>query len=111
MEVRPESRFKKRVPCRVKQGPRRYAGIVLNISRMGLFVQTSAAPAIGAEIEVMLSQSAQAAPLAVTAEVVWRRRVPASLRYIAEGGLGLRIRNAPEPYYGLLAEAARRTIA
>ncbi len=111
MGVRPESRFKKRVPCRVKQGPRRYAGVVLNISRMGLFVQTSAAPAIGAEIEVILSQRAHAEPLAVTAEVVWRRRVPASLRYIAEGGLGLRIRHATEPYYGLLAEAAQRTTA
>lgn len=101
-----ESRFKKRVPCRLKQGPRQYAGVILNVSRTGLFVQTSALPGIGAEIEVTLSGRTEAATL--TAEVVWQRRVPAPLRSVAEGGIGLRIRHATEPYYGLLAEAAQK---
>ena len=110
-EARRESRFRKRVHCRLTQWPHRFAGVVLNVSRTGLFVQTSAAPKIGAEIEVTLSQGTQATPVALTAEVVWHRRVPASLRSVAEGGIGLRIRYASEPYYGLLAEAAQRTTA
>lgn len=95
------------MPCRVKQGPRQYSGMVLNVSRTGLFVQTSAAPEIGAEIELTLSQRTQPTPLQLTAEVIWKRKVPASLRSVAEGGIGLRIRYAPETYYGLLAEAAQ----
>ena len=110
-EARRESRFRKRVPCRLTQWPHRFAGVVLNVSRTGLFVQTSASPKIGAEIEVTLSQGTQATPVALTAEVVWHRRVPASLRSVAEGGIGLRIRYAPKPYYRLLAEAAQRTSA
>jgi len=99
------------MPCRVSQGPRQYAGVVLNVSRQGLFVQTSASPAIGDEIQVMLSQREQSTPVALTAEVVWMRRVPAPLRQVAEGGIGLRIRYAPEPWYGLLAEVAQGTPA
>ncbi len=102
-----DSRFKKRVHCRLKQGPRRYAGVILNVSRTGLFVQTSATPDVGAEIEVTVSQREQPLPVALTTEVVWQRRVPAPLRSLAAGGIGLRIRYAPETYYGLLAEAAR----
>jgi hypothetical protein len=45
--------------------------------------------------------------IAVTAQVAWQRRVPAQLRSIAHGGLGLQIRYAPEPYFVLLAEADR----
>ncbi len=111
LEGRLESRYRKRVLCRLKQGPHRFAGVVLNVSRSGLFVQTSASPEIGAEIHVMLNQHTRDTPVALTAEVVWQRRVPPALRSSATGGLGLRIRYAPEPYYGLLAEAARRTIA
>jgi hypothetical protein len=101
-----DSRFKKRFPCRLKQGPRQYAGVILNVSRTGLFVQTSAFPGGGAEVEVTLAGRENAATL--TAEVVWQRRVPGALRTVAEGGVGLRIRYAPEPYYGLLAEAAQK---
>jgi Tfp pilus assembly protein PilZ len=92
------------MPCKLKQGPRQYAGVVLNVSRSGLFVQTSASPAVGSEVEVVLANRDEAATL--TAQVVWQRRVPGALRTVAEGGVGLRIQYAPEPYYGMLAEAA-----
>jgi len=32
--------------------------------------------------------------------------VPLQLRSVVEGGLGLQIRYAPEPYYAMLAEAS-----
>ncbi len=49
LEAQRESRFRKRMPCRLMQGPHRFAGLVLNVSRSGLFVQTSASPKIGAD--------------------------------------------------------------
>ena len=106
MEPRVEPRFKKRVPCRLKLGQQQYSGLVLDVSRTGLFVQTSAAPRSGEEIEVMLSRPARDSGFALTAKVVWQRRVPSPLRRLVEGGVGLEIRYAPESYFALLSEAA-----
>jgi Tfp pilus assembly protein PilZ len=99
-------RFKKRVPCRLKLGQQQYSGLVLDVSRTGLFVQTSATPRSGDEIEVVLSQPKRNSGFALTARVVWQRRVPSPLRRLVEGGVGLEIRYAPESYFALLSEAA-----
>ncbi len=106
METRVELRFKKRVPCRLKRGQKRYSGLVLDVSRTGLFVQTSAAPRCGDEVEVMLSRPQRDSGFALTARVMWQRRVPSELRRLVEGGVGLEIRYAPESYFALLSEAA-----
>jgi hypothetical protein len=74
----------------------------LNVSRGGLFVQTTAGPEPGAGLAVELSLGAGAHALEVDAEVVWRRVVAAHLRTITPGGVGLRIRRAPEPFYAFL---------
>ncbi len=42
MDAQPEPRFKKRLPCRVRRGPSTYSGMVVDLSRTGLFVQTGA---------------------------------------------------------------------
>ena len=107
MRSRVDPRFKKRMSCRLKQEQRTYAGMVLDVSRTGLFVQTSAGAKPGDEVEVLLGSREQAAPVALTAEVVWQRKVPAQLRIVVEGGVGLKIRYAPELYYALLADAAQ----
>jgi Tfp pilus assembly protein PilZ len=110
-----ERRFKKRVPCRLRQGGRSFTGVVLDLSRGGLFVQTSAAVQPGEQVEITLSRTPstrgpdQTAQVDVTAQVAWKRRVPSQLRSVAQGGLGLQIRYATEPYFTLLAEAARGT--
>lgn len=106
MEARVEPRFKKRVPCRIMLGKQQYSGLVLDVSRTGLFVQTSAAPVCGDEIEVTLTRPARDSGFALTARVVWQRRVPSQLRRLVEGGVGLEIRYAPESYFALLSEAA-----
>ena len=74
--------------------------MVLNLSGTGLFVQTNASAQPGDPVELTLGGS-----IPVTGEVVWRRQVAPMLRSVAEGGVGVRIRNAPEAYY-LLPEAA-----
>jgi Tfp pilus assembly protein PilZ len=80
--------------------------LVLDVSRTGLFVQTSAAAKAGDEVEVMLGRREPEAAIVVSAKVVWQRKVPPQLRSVVGGGLGLEIRFAPEPYYVLLAEIA-----
>ena len=96
-----QPRYRRRVPCRMHVGERSYAGVVLNLSGTGLFVQTSASARPGDSIELTLGGS-----IPVTGDVVWRRKVAPMLRSVAEGGVGVRIRNAPEAYYRLLATAA-----
>ncbi len=106
MKPRLDPRFKKRLSCRLKQ-ERTYAGMVLDLSRTGLFVQTSAGAKPGDEVEVLLGGRERDAPVTLTAEVVWQRKVPHQLRVVVEGGVGLKIRYAPEPYYAILADAAQ----
>ena len=98
---RPEPRYRMRVPCRVQIGESSHFGVVLNLSRMGLFVQTSAGVSAGDPVELIFKEEAP-----VRAQVVWHRRVPPALRSVAQGGAGLRIVGAPEEYYRLLARAA-----
>jgi Tfp pilus assembly protein PilZ len=81
--------------------------LVLDVSRTGLFVQTGAAAKAGDEVEVMLGTQEPETAIVLNAQVVWQRKVPPQIRSAVEGGLGLQIRFAPEPYYVLLAEAAQ----
>ena len=97
----PDRRFRKRLSCRIRVDESRYSGIVLNLSRTGLFVQTAATVRPGGSIELQLRGEA---PL--QAQVVWLRRVPQHLRSVSQGGVGVRIVGAPESYYHLLVEAA-----
>ena len=102
MRTQAEPRYRKRVPCRVWVEKSSYSGMVLNLSRMGLFVQTSAGVSAGDSIELKFGSDDL-----LRARVVWQRRVPGALRTIVEGGIGLQIIGAPEAYYRILASAAR----
>ncbi len=104
MQTQAQPRFRKRIPCSVQVGGRRHSGLVLNVSRGGLFVQTTAGPEPGAGLAVELQLGAGAKALELDAQVVWRRVVAPHLRTIQQGGVGLRIRRAPEPFYTLLME-------
>ena len=107
MQAQPEPRYKKRLPCRLTQRSRAYSGMVLDISRTGLFVQTGADAKPGESLEVKLNSGLNESEIPVTARVVWKRQVPHQLRRISEGGLGLQVHHAPESYYSLLAQIAR----
>ncbi|MFQ5415662.1 MAG: PilZ domain-containing protein [Myxococcota bacterium] len=107
MDTRVDTRFRKRIPCKLRRSRSMFSGLVLDVSRTGLFVQTGAAAKAGDEIEVVLSRREPEAAIVLNAKVVWQRRVPSHLRSAVEGGLGLQIRYAPEPYYALLAEASQ----
>jgi hypothetical protein len=105
MHAATDPRFKKRVPCRLRVPAGAGSGMVLNVSRGGLFVQTSAAASPGETVHIDLGVDA-AAPLGVDACVVWRRVVGAHLRSVSTGGFGARIQYAPDAWFGFLSGLA-----
>jgi Tfp pilus assembly protein PilZ len=87
-----EPRFKKRLPCRVKVAGSSHAGMVLNMSRGGLFIQTSAGPSPGAGVMVDLDVASRSDTVPIGARVVWKRVVASHRRSwrshrIGPGGL------------------------
>jgi Tfp pilus assembly protein PilZ len=95
------------MPCAVHVEGRRYSGVVLNVSQGGLFIQTSASPGRGDEVEVELNTPEAERSIPVQGKVVWRRVVPHQLRSMARGGMGVQIQRADESYYMLLARWMR----
>jgi Tfp pilus assembly protein PilZ len=97
-------RTKKRLACTLVIGDTRLAGIVLDLSASGIFVQTSANPAPGAELglEIEIPGEPQRPLLAV--RVARRKVVPPRLKSVVHGGLGLQIESAPEAYFRYLAQ-------
>lgn len=91
--------------CKLRLGQQDHAGIVLDVSRQGLFVQTSAEVRVGDSVEVVLSRPERGTAIRVEAGVRWLRRVPSRLRSVTPPGIGLQISHAEEGYYALLAEA------
>jgi hypothetical protein len=81
----------------------RYTGIVIDISATGLFVQTSAAPKPGTPVMLEL-QLPNGDLLPLHANVARRRNVPAHLKSIAQGGVGLCLEGAPEAYFQLIED-------
>ena len=97
-------RIAKRLPCGVRVAGRRHAGVVLNISQGGMFVQTNASTPRGERIDLELSPSDRdGTSIPIQGRVVWKRVVPQQLRTSAHGGLGIQIEQADENYFQLLA--------
>jgi len=72
---------------------------VLDVSPGGLYVQTSAKVEPGDRLDLELSLPGVARQLELQVEVMRKVVVPARLRALAHGGIGVRILNAPEAYY------------
>jgi len=87
-------------------GDSQYRGLVLNLSRGGVFVQTSARAEPGAEVWLELQPDAGRSAIEMGTQVVWQRVVDARFRTVTTGGVGLRIRSAPEAFYALLLRLA-----
>jgi hypothetical protein len=99
-----EPRYRKRVPCRLQFAGGAHRGMVLNVSRSGLFVQTTAGASPGDAIHLELALGSDELP--VDARVVWRRVVAPHLRTVSTGGMGLHIQYASDGWYGFLAGLA-----
>jgi hypothetical protein len=102
MPGRKTNRTKHRTPCAVTIEGRRHNGFLIDYSLSGLFIQTSAKPRVGQRLDLELTLHGEMLPMHV--EVARRRSVPAQLRTVAGGGIGVRILSAPEAFYRMLAE-------
>lgn len=110
MNKRRTPRAKKRMTCRLYCDGKRHSGLVLDISANGLFVQTSAAPSPGGSVQLDLQLPGQAQPVRLEGRAARCRVVPARLRAVAQGGIGIELSNAPETYFTLVAEALREKV-
>jgi hypothetical protein len=106
MNRRREDRVKRRFPCEFVADGQRYRGIVVELSRSGLFVQTDATVSPGSPVDVEITGSGAVPNLRLRALVARRRMVPAPLATAVRRGIGLRIIEAPVEY-GLACGSAR----
>ncbi len=97
MDKRGAGRIKQRLTCELVIGDRNHQGIVLDVSKTGLFVQTSASPPPGEKIGVKLRRS-DGSSVEVETSVARRYKVPQRLASIARGGVGLRIASPSDDY-------------
>ena len=94
MNRRREERFRHRMACQLELGGSRlYQGIVLNVSRAGLFVQTRArVPRQATHPLAVEFRSAAAGGFAtLSARVARQFWVPQQLARLAAGGMGLQV--------------------
>lgn len=103
-QVQQDPRIKRRLSCDLFFNGGRQSGIVLNVSRGGLFVQTSVAAGPGENVAVDLNRRS-GENLEIDATVVWKRIVQAELMGVAHGGVGLEIKRASPNYYEFVEDA------
>jgi hypothetical protein len=97
--------------CTLTCGGKRYAGLVLDISANGLFVQTSAGLEPGEPLQIEVSLPGRQESLRMDGRTARRRAVPSQLRAVAQGGVGIALVNAPEEYFEYVAEVFRAPAA
>ena len=100
---RVNDRKKRRMPCKLTVDQRQHNGLLLDLSRSGLFVQTTAKARTGQQFPLVMAD-ASGAEMQLTVEVVRRKAVPPRLLSVAQGGLGVRIVDAPDAYRAFLRE-------
>jgi hypothetical protein len=101
-----EKRLRRRLSCELWVDDRRHHAVVLNLTSRGLFVQTRAKPAPGTEVELRMRVSTQDEPIVLQVTVARLFLVPPLLLSVAGGGIGLRVRSAPEAYLAFLMDIA-----
>ena len=84
LERREHRRVRPRTECELFVGARRFEGRIEDASRGGVFVRTAAEIQRGARVRVRWGGEER------FAVVIYRRPVPSFLRWVSEGGIGLR---------------------
>ena len=100
MERRRAERIDRKLTCELIIAGRRHPGTVLDLSLLGLFVQTAASPPPGEKVCVRLLRS-DATCVEVNAIVARRYVVPRRLASVASSGIGLRVDSGSEEYVQL----------
>lgn len=99
-----EPRFRRRMPCSLRIAGKEHRALVLNLSRGGLFVRTTARILPGTRIELDLLVDGAPGAVPLCANVVWRRLSTSTISQMNEGGLGLRLADIPAAYDAFVRE-------
>ena len=102
-------RITRRLSCDLFFAGARHQGVVLNVSRSGLFVQTSVAAQPGSNVGIKLN-GPQGENLELDTKVVWKRIAELQITGITRSGVGLQIRHASPGYLEFLENLAQRKI-
>jgi hypothetical protein len=79
-------------------------GIAVDVSASGLFVQTNAKPMPGAMVELKVSLPGVDEPAVMEARVARKKVVPVELLTLAQGGVGLSLRQPADAYLDFVAD-------
>src|SRR5262245_14695063 len=101
MNRRGSQRIKRRIPCEFDYDGHTYAGIVVDLSSGGMFLQTDTAIDPGSELAVRLRPE-RAPEIEVRGRVVRRRFTPAVLASMIRRGVGVHLLHPPQAYFELL---------
>jgi len=109
METASEPRHRRRITCGLTIGSVRRPAMVLNLSRSGVFVQTTQKPRRGERVTVDLSLPGASRSIELSGDVVWRRDVASRFSSFGAGGVGIRLLGPADDYLrfvgGLAADA------
>jgi hypothetical protein len=86
------------VPVEFDDGDGHHLGMVLNVSRGGLFVSSRVTPRVGTRVVLNFHGRDGSVASGIPARVVWKRIVHRSANVLADGGIGLEIEGASEVY-------------
>jgi Tfp pilus assembly protein PilZ len=98
VQTQHQLRYRKRVPVEFDDGDRHHLGIVLNVSKGGLFVSSRVTPRVGSRVVLNFSPGDRSVAAGIPARVVWKRKVHRSAHSLADGGIGLEIEGVSEAY-------------
>jgi len=90
-DKRRDPRHPRRIPCELWIGDKRHTGIVKDVSRSGLFVQTRVQAPPGTVLTVVIPSGNESDEIRVSGRVVRTDRMRARLAIQAAGGIGIAV--------------------
>ena len=102
MQLQSDPRVRRRLPCTLDTHKGHRQGLVLNLSRSGLFVQTNLPPRPGTQVAIDMTGPDSQERIQLRGQVVWRRRVNSRMTGTAQSGMGLRLDGVGPRYEALL---------
>jgi hypothetical protein len=100
------TRRKRRYLIEWQTGDSLCTGFTQDISPTGIFIRSAHIPKIGAALTIQLLIPA-GGKMRLRGTVVRSQRVPQNLRAVVPSGFAVRLNEAPEEYFGLLADLFR----
>ena len=100
-ENRKFQREKRRISCDYRANGEAHSGIVSDLSARGLFVQSSAMPEEGAQLELTL-HDVEHGEVALWGRVARTKPPHRSISNVVPGGFGVVVESAPEDFFDLL---------